>query len=153
MSGEKSSGNRKLHNFAVDGPKYIKGKEVAALRQPRTPKQLNMANAEFWEREALHGRVAANDYLTGEECQLILDHGPKTVLELVRRDDQVVEARDKTRRELGGIRTAEAQRRKVVDRDRRIHDAHAAGVVSKAIGIDENLSASRVRKILSKPRP
>lgn len=61
------------------------------------------------------------------------------------------QAKENAKRRTGGRRSAQA--RTDHERDRRIHDAEAAGKPRKQIAAAEGISVSQVGKILKTPRP
>jgi hypothetical protein len=106
-------------------------------KQLETVRAINKANREFWatpEANATARRFAELD------SQIAVQAG-----------------RERASRVKGTRRSAEA--RKHIERDRRIHDAHASGKAVKQIAGDQKicgkkkLSASQIRRILQAPRP
>jgi hypothetical protein len=136
----------------------------ATPRKPRiTAAEINKANAQFWAEAALRERVAENPYWSDELRALVLEHGPKTIAENLaapeRAVSRAIKATEYARQAKGIKESAEVRKNKNVKRDRRIHDAHAAGRTPKQIEGDEKirgkkrLSASQIRRILKAPRP
>ncbi|MDP9008872.1 MAG: hypothetical protein M3N91_09255 [Pseudomonadota bacterium] len=79
--------------------------------------------------------------------------------EAVKANDAARHAKDAARRAKGARESAKARAAKNAKRNRRIHDAHAAGVTAKQIAGDpkrrgkKKLSESQINRILKAPRP
>lgn len=56
-------------------------------------------------------------------------------------------------RRAGTRKSGEVRKLKNLERDRRIHDSAAEGILQKAIALDEEVTESIVSRVLKKPRP
>jgi hypothetical protein len=121
------SAHKKRRTFSA--PKYLNGREVSAPRSLAKPRAMNEVNSYFWDQ-------------VGKRLKIELD-------ELAQGITQQKKSQARTRARL----SAEARQQRNTDRNRRIHDRHAAGRAAKAIAGDERLTISTVNRILAKPRP
>lgn len=99
------------------------------LAYPSTTAQMNAENRKFWSDPTTLTAAAwsmATDYRAGTQKQLHLK---------------------------GATISADARRKKSIERARRIHDSHKNGKKTKAIAGDEGMSISQVNRALQKPRP
>jgi hypothetical protein len=139
----------------------------AVPRKPlATAAEINKANAEFWEARALPPPPPEASTHPGllplvRQANLMTlratSEEAKGKAESATRD--AVKAEKKAEQDRGIRNSAEARKNKNVKRDRRIHDAYAAGKTPKQIEGDEKirgkkkLTASQIRRILKAPRP